>query len=379
MKIVHIITRLILGGAQENTLITCKLLPAIGPEGALFEQTKTAGYKTIVVDELRREINPFIDISAYFKLKKILRQLQPDIVHTHSAKAGILGRYAGWTLKKDSKLPLVVHTIHGLAFHPYQNPLLSKFYIALEKAAAQKTDAFVTVADTMTEKAKAAGIGVDKPYTTAYSAIEEDAYLSPPPQSEIDAFRKQYGIPNDAVVFVKVARLFELKGHEYVIESARRLAEKHDNCYWLFVGDGLLAEPLKNQIQFAGLEGRFKFTGLLPPEQIPLAIHSSDILIHCSLREGLARVLPQAMLCGKPVVSFDIDGAKEVVNKHTGFLIEPENIDQLTDACEKLLEKSDLRNQLGQNGRIAVTQQFAPNTMVDTIESVYQKLINNLV
>ncbi|MHC5093708.1 MAG: glycosyltransferase family 4 protein, partial [Planctomycetota bacterium] len=136
---------------------------------------------------------------------------------------------------------------------------------------------------------------------------------------------------------------------------------------------------LKNQIQFAGLEGRFKFTGLLPPEQIPLAIHSSDILIHCSLREGLARVLPQAMLCGKPVVSFDIDGAKEVVNKHTGFLIEPENIDQLTDACEKLLEKSDLRNQLGQNGRIAVTQQFAPNTMVDTIESVYQKLINNLV
>ncbi|MHC4907899.1 MAG: glycosyltransferase, partial [Planctomycetota bacterium] len=109
MKIVHIITRLILGGAQENTLITCKLLaerghdvtlitgPAIGPEGALFEQTKTAGYKTIVVDELRREINPFIDISAYFKLKKILRQLQPDIVHTHSAKAGILGRYAGWT------------------------------------------------------------------------------------------------------------------------------------------------------------------------------------------------------------------------------------------------------------------------------------------
>ncbi|MHC4231989.1 MAG: glycosyltransferase, partial [Planctomycetota bacterium] len=178
MKIVHIITRLILGGAQENTLITCKLLaerghdvtlitgPAIGPEGALFEQTKTAGYKTIVVDELRREINPFIDISAYFKLKKILRQLQPDIVHTHSAKAGILGRYAGWTLKKDSKLPLAVHTIHGLAFHPYQNPLLSKFYIAVEKAAAQKTDAFVTVADTMTEKAKAVGIGVDKPYTT---------------------------------------------------------------------------------------------------------------------------------------------------------------------------------------------------------------------
>ncbi|MHC5165632.1 MAG: glycosyltransferase, partial [Planctomycetota bacterium] len=217
MKIVHIITRLILGGAQENTLITCKLLaerghdvtlitgPAIGPEGALFEQTKTAKYNTIVVDELRREINPIIDIPAYFKLKKLLAELQPDIVHTHSAKAGILGRYAGWALKgkladKDSKLPLVVHTIHGLAFHQYQNPLLRKFYIAVEKAAGKRTDVFITVADTMTEKAKAAGIGLDKPYTTAYSAIEEDAYLIPPPQAEIEAFRQKFDIPNDAVV-----------------------------------------------------------------------------------------------------------------------------------------------------------------------------------
>lgn len=392
MKIVHIITRLILGGAQENTLITCKLLaerghevtlitgPAIGPEGALFEQTKNANFKTIVVDELRREINPVIDIPAYFKLKKILKELRPDIVHTHSAKAGILGRYAGWALKiKGSDTfnfcPLVVHTIHGLAFHKYQNPLLSKFYIAIEKATAQKTDAFITVADTMTEKAKAAGIGLDKPYTTAYSAIEEDAYLTPPPQSEIEAFRAKYEIPKDAVVFVKVARLFELKGHEYVIESARRIAKKHDNCYWLFVGDGILSEPLKSQIKFAGLENRFKFTGLVPPEQIPLCIHASDVLVHCSLREGLARVLPQAMLCGRPVVSFDIDGAKEVVNENTGFLIEPENIDQLTDACQKLLKNPDLRTQLGQNGKNAVTQQFAPATMVDTIESVYKDLI----
>ena len=383
MKIVHIITRLILGGAQENTLITCNLLaerghdvtlitgPAIGPEGALFEQTKNANFKTIVIDELRREINPVIDIQAYLKLKKLLKELQPDIVHTHSAKAGILGRYAGWALKDGSKRPLVVHTIHGLAFHEYQNPLLSKFYIAVEKAAAKRTDAFITVADTMTEKNKAAGIGLDKPYTTAYSAIEEDAYLTAPPQSHIDAFREKHGLPNDAVVFVKVARLFDLKGHEYVIEAARRIAEKHDNCYWLFVGDGLLAEPLKNQIQFAGLAGRFKFAGLVPPEQIPLCIHASDALVHCSLREGLARVLPQAMLCGKPVISFDIDGAKEVVNENTGFLIEPENIDQLTAACEKLLENPDLRRQLGQNSKAAVTQKFAPATMVDTIEQVY--------
>ena len=391
MKIVHIITRLILGGAQENTLITCKLLaqrghdvtlitgPAIGPEGALFERTKTGGYETIVVDNLRRAINPVYDIPAYWELKRILKQLSPDIVHTHSAKAGILGRYAAWALKgklpgKKSHLPQVVHTIHGLAFHAYQNALLNKFYIAVEKAAGQHTDTFLTVADIMTEKAKAAGIGLDKPYTTAYSAIEEEAFLTPPNPTEITDFRRKYTIPNEAVVIVKVARLFDLKGHEYVIESARRLAAKHDNCIWLFVGDGQLTEQLKSQIRFAGLEHRFKFTGLLPPEQIPLAIHSSDILVHCSLREGLARVLPQAMLCGKPVVSFDIDGAKEVVNDDTGFLIEPENIDQLTDACASLIQDIELRHRLGQNGRQSVKEKFAPNTMVDAIEKVYHQL-----
>jgi glycosyltransferase involved in cell wall biosynthesis len=391
MKIVHIITRLILGGAQENTLITCKVLaerghdvtlitgPAIGPEGALFEQARSGGYEVVVLDSLRRQISPMVDIPAYFELKKILKKLAPDIVHTHSAKAGILGRYAGWALKgklpgKDSRFPLVLHTIHGLAFHDYQNPLLNQFYIAVEKAAGRRTDAFLTVADVMTEKAKAAGIAPDKPYTTAYSAIEEEAFLEPPAHVEITDFRRKYNIPNEAVVLVKVARLFDLKGHDYVIESARRLAAKHTNCVWLFVGDGALHEPLKNQIRFAGLEHRFKFTGLLPPEKIPLAIHASDILVHCSLREGLARVLPQAMLCGKPVVSFDIDGAKEVVNDETGFLTEPENIEQFTEACRRLIEDRDLRRRLGQNGRQSVVEKFSPAAMVDTIENVYREL-----
>lgn len=391
MKIVHIITRLILGGAQENTLITCRMLaqrghdvtlitgPAIGPEGALYEQAEQGGYRTIILNDLRREINPVYDIPAYFKLKKLLKELQPDIVHTHSAKAGILGRYAGYALKgafaDNPTAPHVVHTIHGLAFHEYQNPLLSRFYIAVEKAAAKHTDAFITVADTMTEKARAAGIGLDKPFTTAYSAIDEDAYLAPPSRDDIVAFRRKYTISNEATVIVKIARLFELKGHDFVIESARRLAAKHDNVVWLFVGDGLLNDALRRQIQFAGLTHRFKFTGLLSPDKIPLAIHASDILVHCSLREGLARVLPQAMLCGKPVVSFDIDGAKEVVNNETGFLVTPENIDQLTAACEKLIIDPELQTRLGTAARQSVVRKFAPETMVDTIEKVYKSIV----
>ena len=389
MKIVHIITRLILGGAQENTLITCKLLaarghdvtlvtgPALGPEGELFNQTKEQDYKVVVVDRLRRAINPYNDAVSYFQIKKHLRELEPDVVHTHSAKAGILGRFAGYALKGDwgENLPAVVHTIHGLAFHRYQSELLNKFYIAIEKATAKRTDFFVTVADAMTTQATTVGIGSPDQYVTAYSAIEEDDFLEPISQERRSDFRRKHGIADDAVVFVAIARLFMLKGHEYIVESAKKLSKRFENCVWLFVGDGNLSEQLKQQARQFGLAERIKFAGLLPPSEIPLAIQSSDILVHCSLREGLARALPQAMLCGKPAISFDVDGAREVVNEDTGRLIEPGNVEQLTDACAELMEDASLRERLGKQARESVKRKFAPDTMVDVIESVYNKLL----
>ena len=386
MKIVHIITRLILGGAQENTLITCKLLaecghdvtlitgPALGPEGQLFEQTKNQQYNVIVVDKLRRQINPLHDLPAYFEIKKHLRQLQPDIVHTHSAKAGILGRFAAHSLKRAIK---IVHGVHGLAFHPYQSEWINKFYIAIEKFTAKRTDSFICVADAMTTQALAAGIGQPEQYCTAYSAIEEDDFLEPIPQGRLKDFRGKYNIPEDSVVLVTIARLFMLKGHDFIIESAKQLAKKHENAIWLLVGDGNLSDHYKQHIRDFGLEDRFRFTGLLSPSEIPLAIQASDILVHCSLREGLARTLPQAMLCSRPAISFDVDGAREVVNDNTGRLIEPKNVEQLTRACEELISDANLRENLGRAGQELVKEKFAPDTMVDKIEDVYRKLLEN--
>jgi glycosyltransferase involved in cell wall biosynthesis len=166
-----------------------------------------------------------------------------------------------------------------------------------------------------------------------------------------------------------------LKGHDYIIESAKELSKRFDNCFWLFVGDGNLSDSYKQQVRELGLSDRIKFTGLLPPSEIPLAIQSSDILVHCSLREGLARTLPQAMLCGKPAISFDVDGAREVVNNNTGRLIEPKNIEQLIEACAELIEDENLRKRLGDRGKESVKTKFAPETMVDTIEAVYKKLL----
>ncbi|MBW8038423.1 MAG: glycosyltransferase family 4 protein [Planctomycetes bacterium] len=391
LKIVHIITRLILGGAQENTLITCKLLaqrghdvtlitgPAIGPEGELFNQAKNEKYNVIVVPKLIRAICPLYDTVSYFQIKRHLKRLKPDVVHTHSAKAGILGRFAAYSLKGKwrENSPAIVHTIHGLAFHPYQSKCLNKFYIAVERSAAKRTDSFISVADAMTTQATAAGIGQPEQFITAYSAIEEDDFLEPISQERKEDFRSKYGIPKNAIVLVTIARLFMLKGHKYIIESAKTLSEKFPVALWLFVGDGNLAVRFKKQVHQLGLAKKIKFTGLLPPSQIPLAIASSDILVHCSLREGLARTLPQAMLCAKPAVSFDIDGAREVVNENTGCLVEPENIEQLTRTCAELIQNEELRDRLGKAGRKFVKQKFAPKTMVDTIESVYRKLTTN--
>ena len=394
MRIVHIITRLILGGAQENTLITCKLLarrghdvtlitgPAIGPEGELFEQAKKESYKIITVNEMIRAINPVKDWIAYRKIKKLLQEIKPDIVHTHSAKAGILGRYAGYKLKNirmtndEQRIPKIVHTIHGLAFHQYQSQWLNRFYIAIEKSAAKRTDFFISVADAMTQQALAAGIGKPGKFVTAYSAVDEDAFLQALPQEEIAEFRVNYGISKGAVVLVTVARLFELKGHNYIIESAKVLSKRYENAVWLFVGDGNLSGVYKDQVAKLSLAHRVKFTGLLPPSRIPLALQASDILVHCSLREGLARAIPQAMLCGKPAIAFDLDGTREVVNENTGRLIEPQNVQQLTDACAELIENAQLRRRLGEQARESVKEKFAPETMVDTIEKVYNNLLN---
>jgi glycosyltransferase involved in cell wall biosynthesis len=392
LKIVHIITRLILGGAQENTLITCKLLalrghdvtlitgPALGPEGDLYDFAKNQKFKFIVLNDLRRQINPHYDIPAYVAIKDLLTHLKPDIVHTHSAKAGILGRYAASVIRRatshERRATKIVHTIHGLAFHPYQNSLVNRFYIAVEKAAAKRTDAFICVADAMTTQTLAAGIGSPDKFTTAYSAIEENDFLKPIAQQQKTDFRRKFDISENAIVLVTIARLFHLKGHEFIIESAKTLANRFPNILWLFVGDGILADKYKQQIKALGLIDRFRFTGLLPTNQMPLVIQSSDVLVHCSLREGLARTLPQALLAGKPAISFDVDGAREVVNENTGRLIEPKNIEQLTAACAELIQDKSLREKLGLQGRESVKAKFSPETMADTIESVYRQLVS---
>ena len=405
LKIAHIITRLILGGAQENTLYTCEGLharghqvtlitgPPLGPEGQLLDRAHQGGYQVIELDCLRRAIHPLHDARGYFHLKRLLAHLDPDIVHTHSAKAGILGRYAAHALRqraahsccpaaarfRQAQLaacgrPRIIHTIHGLAFHPYQNPLLNRLYIAAERHAALKTDLLISVADAMTQQALAAGVGRPDQYIRIFSGLEVKPFLegiSPDRRAQI---RREFDLPTDALVVAKVARLFDLKGHEYVVDAAALLAPDHPNAYFLFIGGGKLRHDLERQIAHRHLTDRFRFTGLVPPSRIPELLHASDLLVHASLREGLARTLPQALLCGLPAISFDVDGAREVVRHHeTGLLIPPKDTNALAKALHQLLSNPTLRHQLGQTGQKLCQKEFDHHLMVDRIEKVYQQ------
>ena len=231
MRIVHVITRLIIGGAQENTLLTVEGLhhhyhddvtlitgPAEGPEGDLFDRAAQLGLKVEVFPELVRPIRPIVDLKAYRRLRAAFRRLKPEVVHTHSSKAGILGRAAAW----HEKVPAVVHTIHGMPFGPFETPLKNRLYIALERWAARRCHAIVSVCDAMTEQALAAGVGRPEQFLTVYSGMDADAFLDPP-RSRQDV-RRELGLADDEVAFATVARLFELKGHDDIVAVAARRA-----------------------------------------------------------------------------------------------------------------------------------------------------------
>ena len=394
MRVAHLITRMIVGGAQENTLLNCLDLiaqygddvllvtgPSLGPEGDLLAQGRAAERSVAFehlgrtvelpvahVPSLIRAIRPLTDWRALGDLKRILREFQPDVVHTHSAKAGIVGRMAAWSLN----VPAVVHTVHGAPFGDYDPWARRTFYQWCERYAARRCHHLVSVADAMIERMVAAGVAPREKFTTIYSGMRVEPFLAAGESREVT--RRELGFAPEHVVVGKIARLFELKGHEDVIQAARRI--DNPKLRFLFIGDGMLRDNLKRMIERAGLADRFHFTGLVRPEQIPALVGAMDMLVHASRREGLARALPQALIAGKPVVSYDVDGAREVcIDNETGFLVRSGRFADLCQPLATLAADSALRARLGQEGRRRFTDQFRHETMTRRIRELYEQLL----
>lgn len=383
MRTAHIITRLIIGGAQQNTLfnvddqhhihgdpVTLITGPGLGPEGSLEQRAIDRGLDLRVLPEFRRNLHPLRDWASYRAITRELRDFKPDIVHTHSSKAGILGRRAAAKLGVPA-----VHTIHGAAFHYGQNPVFHNVYKWAEKIAAKWTDHFISVCDAMTDQYVEAGVAPREKFTTVFSGMDVEPFLNPPkPPAEV---REELRLSSDKIVVGKIARLFPLKGHEYIIEAAAKVLDQNPNVQFMFVGDGILREQYAARLNELGISDRFTFTGLVPPARIPELINAMDIVVHTSMWEGLARVLPQGLISAKPVVSFDIDGAKDVViPDETGFLIEPKDVDGLVSAISRLAADANLRERMGNTGRERFTDQFRHQTMTAQIREIYERVLS---
>jgi glycosyltransferase involved in cell wall biosynthesis len=382
MRTAHIITRLIIGGAQENTLFNvddqhhihgdevCLITgPGLGPEGTLEQRAIDRGLDLRVLPEMHRSLHPWRDTKCYFALKRMLKDYQPDVVHTHSSKAGIMGRRATFALG----IPCV-HSIHGAAFHFGQPAVLQCAYRSAEKQAEPWCQHFISVCDAMSQQYLAAGIGTPEKYTTIFSGMDVDAFLQP--SRSRDDIRQQLGIDDSHIVVGKIARLFNLKGHEYLIEAAPAIVASVPNVRFLFVGDGILKAQFENRIAELGLSQHFIFAGLVPPDQVTNYIHAMDVVAHTSVWEGLARVLPQALICGKPIVSYDIDGAPEVcIDDETGFLVPARSVEPLATVIVRLASDAALRERLGATGRERFASQFRHEFMTERIREVYDRVL----
>lgn len=376
IKVLHLITRLIVGGAQENTIYTVQLLdprrfevevicgPQTGSEGSLIEEALQKGVRLSILPELVRELNPLKDFIAFIKLLVILRKKRFAIIHTHSSKAGILGRLAA----RFVGTPVILHTAHGWSFHDYMPNWRKKLFILLERLSAKFTRRLIVVTRTDIQKGLQNGIGTPEQYLLIRSAIPLDEFLNP----EIDPqkLRQELGIPVNAPVIGTVGRLSPQKNPLEWLRIAAQIAAFKPDCYFLLIGDGPLRDEVESRIQELRLKNQFILTGLR--RDVPHLLSVMDVFLLTSLWEGLPRVIPQAMCREVPIVAYASDGVAEVIeHEQTGFLCQPGEIDLAAHYCLTLLQSPDLRATIVRKAKQVATEQFDLRIMIEQLESLY--------
>jgi len=380
IRIVHPITRLIIGGAQENTMYTAASLdkrryaveilsgPQTGSEGSLIDEVRSLNIPLTILPDLLRQISPINDLKAYQKMSRLFREREFSIVHTHSSKAGILGRFAA----RSANVPIIVHTIHGWSFHAYMPGWKRQLYILLERMAAKYSNALIIVSSRDLQKGLDSGIGKPEQYHLIRSAIPLEEF--DPSKVDGSNLRKVFGIPMDTPVIGTVSRFSEQKNPLEWVEVASYVHQKNPQAWFLIVGDGPMRSKVECAIQKNALGEQTILTGLR--RDIPDLMSAMDIFILTSLWEGLPRVVPQAMAMCLPVLSNRTDGISEAVQDGvTGFLFSPDEPALFAQKCIELIKEPEIRKQMGELGRKTVIREFDLNLMVAQIQDLYDELI----
>jgi glycosyltransferase involved in cell wall biosynthesis len=376
IKVLHLITRMIVGGASENTMLTAQLLnknkyevdvisgPQIGNEGSLFEECKKRCVKVEILPELVREINPLNDLMALIKLIYILRRRRYDIIHTHSSKAGILGRIAAYI----SNTPLIFHTVHGWSFHNRMSYIKKKIYVILERFTAKFTNKLITVTDFDIKKGLNENISRPEKYITIHSSIEIDKYRNPTKSKK--EIILELGLEPNKITIGTISRMSKQKAPLDFLMTAKIICEKFENVQFLFVGDGPLRHEVEIFIREKNLDDKVFVPGIR--YDIPNMLYVMDFFVLNSLWEGLPRVFSQAMAAGLPIVATRVDGAPEaIIDGKNGFLVDPGKPKEMAKKIELLLNNSELMTTMGNEGRKMVDQSFNVISMVKDIENIY--------
>lgn len=376
IKVAHIITKLELGGAQQNTLYTVSHLDRAAFEPILISGTggildddarKLDGVRAFFVPDLIRAINPIKDFRAFIALWRILRAEKPQIVHTHSSKAGILGRWAAFF----ARVPVIIHTFHGYGFHDFQSLPVKWMYIFLEFISAPIADKLIVVTNEDIAKGLRYFIGSKDKYQVIRSGIDTKKYAMP---ANCTAIRAELEISAGVPVITTIGPFKPQKNLPDFIRVAALVKKHVPSALFLIVGDGSGRPELESLIRDNGLTGSVSLLGWR--RDIDRILAASDLFVMTSLWEGLPRAILEAMCTGLPVVANAVDGVKEIiVDGETGYLIEPRAVATMADRIVSLFKAPDACLRFGEAGKQRISEQFDINFMVIQQERLYTDLM----
>ena len=380
----HIITRFDKGGSAENTYLTLiglsragyDLILVTGPSDesqsgerereavrANLERAERAGIRIVRIRGLVRNMKPGGDLSAFLELLRVVRVEKPRIVHTHTSKAGILGRWAAWLCR----VPVIVHTPHGHVFWGYFGPLETKLYVTLEKITARITDRIIALTGQERDDHLRFRVAPPEKFVTIHSGVDLsrfDAALY-----DRSKIRIELDIPPGDLVVGTAGRLTPVKGHVHLIAAAAKILAVHPDTTFVLLGDGELKGRLIEQAEALGLAGKVRFPGWRP--DVAAVMSAFDVFVLPSLNEGMGRVLVEAMALSKPVVASRTGGIKDLVaDGSNGLLVPPGDAGDLADAILRLLGDAAMRAAMGGEGRRRA-EIYSAERMVEKIEELY--------
>ena len=376
----QVITRFDRGGSSEVVLQLARALqgdrflihiahgPTRDPQEDLEQFHRETGIPMHVISHLRRDIHPWQDLVGMWQLYRLLRRERPTILHTHTSKAGFLGRVAGFL----ARVPVIIHTPHGHVFYGYFGPATSTMIVYLERFAARFTDRIVTLTEAGRQQHIGYRIAAPEKFVPIYCGIDLSRFRRKS-QGVVERLKKEFCLEGRTVVG-SVGRLDPIKGYDDFIRACALVKQSHPKTVFLLAGDGPLLAQLKALASELGLGEAFVFAGAR--KDVPELLSLFDLFVLSSLNEGLGRVLMEAAAVGIPVVATRVGGVPEIVlHQQTGWLVPPKNPQELARAICTLLDDPLLRQKMGECACERAQEQFGVDRTVQKTQSLYESLL----